>query len=48
MVDIVSTMGDNQAAGIQQVLEQLAQLIVAKQGENSSSSGVIVAHSEPI
>jgi len=48
VVDIVSTMGDNQAAGIQQVLEQLAQLIVAKQGENSSSSGVIVAHSEPI
>lgn len=41
-------MGDNQAAGIQQVLEQLAQLIVAKQGEKSSSSGAIISHSEPV
>jgi len=40
-------MGDNQAAGIQQALEQLAQLIVAKQSESSSSSKAIVAQTEP-
>jgi hypothetical protein len=41
-------MGDNQTAGIQQALEQLAQLIVAKQSENSSPSKAIVAHAEPV